>query len=1301
MSLLVFVAREGWAFVRYDMPDLTSRNISKIIQDSKGFIWIATDNGLNRFDGWSNQAYSYNRNDTTSLMNNQVEDLFNDSEGNLWVASGAGLQLYVSDTGRFRTVRFPNGIKAGVRSIIEKGPHELMVVTSGYGAFSIDTRTMSATPMHQLNDLIGTVYAHKLMLDALNRIWIAAAGGRLVVVDRNLNLIYDTMFPQKVIDMAGYAGNEVLVATSCAIYRWDGARRRFDMLETAPAWNITGFMTASSGDVYVHTLESGVFRLTTGAGGLIPEMCFASMKDEGIAVMAEDRGGDIWFGTRKGGVLMYSCAPDLFRYHDIPTPASVKIECMFELADRSGIAVALSDGRILSFDTDLCPKATHHTQARVTSAVRSSGGHLLMGYADGRIMEYDGQDAKLIGNSGDKEISALAEDASGRIYAAVTGGGFMYRDKSGDWQTVAEATPMATSAHLGNDWLNSIVADKQGKIWFAHHNGIDIFDPETATFVECNTINQLRAHIVYAILLTKDGSAWIGTNNGLYHIQPGKETMDFFGVAEGLSGNIVCGIEQANNGDIWCTTSNGLTRIRYADGKIITYLNGNGLEEHSYRKKLLLRNSNGKLYAGGYGGLTAFFPDAVSDDSPLYAPTLTRVYLDRDNESYPIIAYSDGDSDIAATVRLKHYQNTFSIEFSTFDYRNAGNVSFEYRIPSLEKEWRRTPLGDNRIVCNYMDPGNYILEVRALENGLASPIARIRIVILPPWYLTWWAKCLYALIFAGAVAGVWYVWSRYLRHRRNEEIAEEKFRFFYNFAHELRSPITLMTSPLTALIDNETDPRKADTYRMIQRNGYRVINLVNEMLDIRRIEKGQLKLEFTETGLEGYLRRIVDDFSYQAGSRGINLIFSAPDGDIEAYIDPGNFDKVIVNLLTNALKYTPDGGSVDVVLKKGTVAPDGVAGAVVEVRDTGTGIPAEQLGHIFERFYQGSRKNMGFGIGLNLSQMLMELHHGSISAANREDTAGSVFAVAVPLGRKHLSDDEIRVDTPMEAPRKYIVPEAIEAAADPLPAKGGTPAYKILVADDDDEIRHYLKAELEPTYRIVTASDGNEAYRLAQETDIDLIISDVMMPDADGFTLLKKTRNNADLAHIPVILLTSSDSFETRMSGWSKGADAYLTKPFRIEELRQLCASLISGRVRLRGRYSNGRKVEQAIEKVEVKGNDEVFLEKVMKATNENIGNSEFGVEELAETVGISRAHLHRRLKELLGLAPREFLKSIRLKQAAELLKKNNVNISQVGYMVGFSSPGQFSDAFKKYFGCTPTEFIGRESHEASSAKSA
>lgn len=1292
LQLIATLAVQSSAAIRYDIRNMTSSNVSGIIQDTDGFIWIATDNGLNRFDGWSNVTYAFDRNDTTSLRSNYVESLFNDAAGNLWVGTGAGLQKYIPGASGFSNVIFPDDIHPCVRSIIQTGPDRLMAVTSGYGVFSIDTKTMRASKHQDLDELLGSKYAHIIRQDGLNRIWIGGAGGKITAVDKNLRLLYSDRLPSRIADIESDRDNNIWAVTQSELYRWDGKQSRFIPFADAPKGQIKGLMRAADGTLMLYTLEDGVYEINTKENTLRELKEYSDIGPDGIIEMYQDSSGDIWCATLQKGLAMCSGIESLFSFHPIGATPSRKIECLFEDNASGMLTASLSDGTVMTFDSNLNRTKTASTSGSITAVHTGQDGLTLTGYADGRLTLSDARQTILIHRFDSGPIQAIARDAKGRYYVGVSGDGFHVSADLAQWKRINEATAMSTQRRLGNNWINRITPHSLGKIWIGHSNGIDIYDPDKNAFLESPVSSELRAHIVFALQEGSDGSMWIGTNYGLYHTNPQGNSPESYGIAEGMGGNVICGIAEAHNGDIWCTTNNGISRIRRSDGKIISYNSGTGLTDREFRKGILLRGSDEKIYAAGLTGLTSFHPDAVKDHKPISAPTLTGIQLNSRKDTDPTISYDSKDTGdgVSAYVRLRHFQNTFTLDFSNFDYRNPGSTGFEYRIPRMEKEWQTIPPGDNRVICNYMEPGKYILEVRALENGMASPVNKVLIEILPPWYQTIWARLAYVLLFIGAVAAVAFAIRRYRQQREKEEAAEEKFKLLYNFAHELRSPVTLITSPLPALISDEKDARKAETFRMMQRNGYRITNLVNQMLDIRRIEKGQLKLSYKETDLKEFLQTIADDFRMQSESRGISLGFSSPDGPVKAYVDPDNFDKVIVNLISNALKFTPDGGSIDIILRK-TTGADGKEQAAIEVKDTGTGIPQEDLARIFERFYQGSRKTRGFGIGLNLTKMLVDMHHGRILASNRADRQGACFEIMIPLGRKHLKDKDISDVQDSFATERHL--EAAESVSQPgeVAARSGGKTHRILIADDDDEIRDYLKRELGQTYRTVTAADGNEAYRIAQENDIDLIISDINMPNTDGFTLLKQIRGNADLAHIPVILLTTSEDFNTRMTGWEKGADAYLTKPFRIEELRQMCASLISGRIRLKGRFSHGEKVEEKIEKPEVKGNDELLLERIMKAVNENLGNSEFGVEELADTVGLSRVHLHRKMKTILGLAPRDFLKSVRLKQAAELLKKNNTNISQVGYTVGFSSPGQFSESFRKYFGCSPSEYIARE----------
>lgn len=1279
------------AAISYDIRNLTSSRVNDMVQDDKGFIWIGTDNGLNRFDGWSNTTFSRDPNDSTSLKNNNVSDILSDATGQLWIATGSGIQKYEPATSKFSEVVFPEGIKPSIRSMIETGPDRLMVVSSGYGVFDIDTRNMRALKLEPLDDFIGTKYAHIIMQDGLDRIWIGGADGVIAEVDKNLRPLNTDRLPDRVADIEHDADNNIWAVTKSSLFRWDRMLSRFIRIQGIPDLHIMGLMRMHDGTVLLFTLEDGVYSINPKDNTLHELEEFKNIKKDGIIEMYQDKRGDIWCATIQSGLALQTGMQSYFQFEPLHTNPDRRIESLYAYNAAGGVTAALSDGVLTMFDSELNAIGNRKLSGRVIASYLDSDGSVLIGFNDGRLIRYDGKDEALIHRFDSDHIRALAKDSKGNYYVGLSGKGLYFSADMVQWKSINDGTEMSTPQKLGNNWINTILPLSSGKIWIGHSNGVDIFDPETETFDEASFLTRFHSHLVYALLEARDGSIWIGTNYGLYHCFPKSGKIEAFGKNEGMRGNIICGIAESKNGDIWTSTNSGISRIRHSDGKVINYHSSVEPKEREFSKGLLLKDLEGKIFIAGLNGLTAFHPDSINDNQLLAAPILTGVQLNATKDRNPYITHSpDGKNGISSTITLRHNQNTFSLDLSNFDYRNPESTEFEYRIPKLQKEWQRNPPGDNRVVCNYLDPGKYILEVRAVENGLTSPTTSILIHILPPWYMTTWALIAYIVIFALTVAAVWYELRRYRRQRQKEEMAEEKFNMLYDFAHELRSPATLIISPLPSLIREEKNERKANIFRMMQRNGYRITDLVNKMLDSRRIEKGQLKLSFTETDLKEYLSPIIEDFRLQAESHGISISFSAPEAPVTAYIDPEYFDKVIVNLISNALKFTPNGGAIDISLKK---AKDngGHEEALLEVSDTGSGIPPKDLPRIFERFYQGGSKSNGFGIGLNLSKMLVDMHHGTIKAFNREGSSGARFEVAIPLGRQHLKDKEISDKVERKEPQRFVEVTPSITVTDEQENKRRSLKHLVLIADDDEEIRNYLQSELGKYYKTVTASDGEEAYAIALEKNIDLIISDIMMPNADGFSLLKQIRSNPDLTQIPLILLTTSEDFNTRMSGWEKGADAYLTKPFHIEELRQLCSSLISGRIRLKGRYTHGEDVERFIEKVEAKGNDELLLERITRAVNENIGNSEFGVEELADAVGLSRVHLHRKMKALLGLAPRDFLKSVRLKRAAELLKKNSNTISQVGYMVGFSSPGQFSDSFRKYFSCSPSEYIARE----------
>ena len=468
----------------------------------------------------------------------------------------------------------------------------------------------------------------------------------------------------------------------------------------------------------------------------------------------------------------------------------------------------------------------------------------------------------------------------------------------------------------------------------------------------------------------------------------------------------------------------------------------------------------------------------------------------------------------------------------------------------------------------------------------------------------------------------------------------------------------------------------------MSRSASRIENLVNQILDIRKIEKGQMKLGFIKTDVVILVKNIVDEFEYVAAERHITLSFEHDKESLFLWIDPHNFDKIIINLIANAFKFTPDNGIIKV-----TITSDEQEAKII-VEDSGIGLDEGKINKIFERFYQASNETAGYGIGLHLTKMLVDLHHGRLTAENRKEENGSRFIVIVPCGKEHLSEKEIinPIQTNALHERPVILRDNIVQVEKPN-SHSIKRKPRLLIVDDDEDILMYLQTNMSIEYKVLTAKDGIEAFNIAQTSGVDLIVSDVMMPRMDGFELLKRLKSNSRTSIIPIILLTTRAEYETRIKGWDIGAEAFISKPFKLEELLLLCENLINGRIKLKGRLSVDKDIQEKIQPLKMKSNDDIFMDKLTAVINENISNSDFKIEDLADNIGMSRVTLHRRIKNLTGISPVEFVRNIRLAQAAKLLRSCDTNISQVAYAVGFSNPGVFSTAFKNLYGYTPSDY--------------
>lgn len=887
-------------------------------------------------------------------------------------------------------------------------------------------------------------------------------------------------------------------------------------------------------------------------------------------------------------------------------------------------------------------------------------------YANGGIYEYDWkhQTYQLLLPASGLSLDGMLVDAAGNMFLTSQGNGlYVWNRKSGKMTQylMDDRRPHKT---ICNNWITDIRLDSRGRLWCATTNGVSCMDTKTGYFDIILSRPLLEGKTCYSTLELSDSKIAIATEMGLYLYDRKKQQTTPWPHSESISGLRIYSLKKDAKGNLWMSTAQGIWCYDSKAKSFFSFEKGNGLLTKEYLAGVVGSTSDGVICYGNSEGLTYFRPSQVKNyDEKTSAIYLSGVLLD--GKMAPFI----GDN-----LSVPSDFKSIVLSFSQLDYQSVGNIVFQYRING--GKWISNAAGDNSFNFTGLSYGHYRIEVRTYCNGKYSIYNKvIKLNVLAPWYLTVWAKLIYLSLVLGFMAAVIFIYL----HKKKRDLEEAKMQFLINATHDIRSPLTLIMEPLKKLKERlgnaEEYHEDIDT---MDRNAQRLLTLVNQILDKRRLDKHQMNLSCRETNLVEFSRGLVSLFTYNANLRGINIRLEMPETPVNAWIDRNKLDKAIANLLSNAFKYTPTGGEIIFRIEKQDKK------VLLYVIDSGKGLGKnDDAKTLFERFYQGKNSaDMhlgGSGIGLNLCRSIVRLHGGDVYAHNREDgKSGACFIIELPLGKEHLKNNQICLDN-VGTKKKQQRGAASRNS-------------KILLVDDDIEICRYLKSELSDWYRFVICNNGKEALKQLLSGDFDLVVSDVVMPEMDGITLLRNIKGNANISHVPVIMLTSKSEISDRLEGIKLGADAYLAKPFSLEELHLTIDNLIDNVRRLKGKFTGALKQDDKVEKVEVKGYDEELMERIMKVVNENLSDSDFNVEKMCDEVGVSRTQLHRKLKEMTGVPTSEFLRNIRLNEAARLIREHKINITQVSYMVGFANNSHFSTAFKKYFGMSPTEYAARYS---------
>ena len=764
----------------------------------------------------------------------------------------------------------------------------------------------------------------------------------------------------------------------------------------------------------------------------------------------------------------------------------------------------------------------------------------------------------------------------------------------------------------------------------------------------------------------------------------------------GLPDNGIASIEQDKKGRLWIGTDHGLCCMT-TDGKVIScYYANNGLQSNEFSDGASFVCKDGNvMYFGGTDGINWFNTEKTNNMSWKANVIITGIIIGNKERSTDIT----GDN-----FNLEYEDNSFSIHLSTLTYDDPNNITYLYSING--EEWTRMQPGTNEITFSHLSPGTYKFRVKAMYNNMPSQIKEFTMHIASPWYSSTIAYIIYIMLICVVIYFIYHYQKRQEQDRMQiqehihaEQMGEAKLKFFMNISHDIRTPMTLIVSPLLQLIKEDDDMHRRSVYETIKRNAERILHLINQMMDLRKIDKGMLTMHMQETDMVNFIDDVYSLFGDQAKIRDIDFTYTHDSEKLPIWIDRNNFDKVLVNIISNAFKFTPTGGKIDIILTHND------SEANIAIRDNGEKIPEENIKRIFERFYQENNSvndnNMGTGIGLDLARSLVELHYGDIQAHNIEDGDGCEFLVTLPLGNSHLkpeemfTDDEINKKTDLleldeeenesASDETKMSPDKIDILNEQL---SNRKRQTIVIAEDDDEIRQYLESELSNDFYVIACPNGKEALKVIMKEIPSLVISDIMMPIMDGNELCSKVKSNINTNHIPVIMLTAKSRDEDRLEGLEMGADTYIVKPFNLDILRRTIINLLHQRELLRNKFNGSESQENNLEKINVESPDNKLLNRIMSVINNNLSDPSLNVDMIAQEVGISRVHLHRKMKELTNQTPHDFIRNLRLKQAAHLLEQGYQNITEVMFACGFTNPASFSTMFKNLYGRSPREYM-------------
>lgn len=1266
---------------------LANNAVYSIAQDKKGRMWFGTIDGLHSYDGTRIRIW---RDGSVASLGSNIYTIIEDDRQQLWVGSDNGLSLLNLKTEQFSTfdrqTASGDRITTPVTRIVQASDRTIWIATMGQGVFRYAPSTGELSQYAALGK-INSDYIHDIIEDKSGTIWVASSDAGISKLDPMKESAFQPVAEEDI-------RNTVTVFEDAAQNIWVGSRndglylldkkknrlvQKLEPINSKRVFQVRSIVELSPGELLIAS-DEGLTRYNTRTEEkrIIRSSQYAenNLNDNYLQTLFIDREEGLWIGTYFGGVNYVVPTPETFlHYCQENTPIDGKILSVFAKADGDNLWLGTDDAGFFywnrtdntfkSYKPNNSPNSpTYHN----IHALMQDGDTLYIGMYMGGLDILDLKTGKLKNYKANRthqslytsSVYALYKDSRKRLWVGTPTGLNKYRPESDDFERIYEVHPADVSY---------IMEDRQGGLWVCSmNNGIYRLDPQQQQWKH---YTDLPTQKVITACEDKNGTLWFGTDGqGLLKYDSRQDLFVKLPLPENI--RVIHKII-ADKDELWMTTSHGLYCYQPENGNIRTYDKNDGLQENQFLPNSGIQLADGTIFIGGIHGFNEFHP-ANMTRNPV-KPTV--ILSDFQLFNLPVKVGVEGSPlstsiTYAEKLELKHQHSIFSLSVATLSYINPTKKQYRYKLDGLEDEWIETNTAPQVTYTN-LPPGHYIFRVNCSngdgiwhENAIELPIR-----VLPPW----WASAPFIILYVCLAIGILaYIHYRMVKKQKEEldtmtikkdkEVYESKMAFFTQMIHEIRTPLTLILAPLENVMRSTGSVRdELPQLMVIERNGKRLLNLVNQLMDLRKVESGGMDVNLVDTEVKGILASIYQNFYLSAELKQIKLILNMPPNDCYASIDTEAFTTVVTNLLSNALKFTASHIWIDLRTTEDRKLE-------LRVKDNGRGIAEEEQEKIFSAFYQVKENqpsdNIGTGVGLSLVKKLVGLMHGELKLES-EPGMGSTFII------------RFKQSEAPEAPKEAIaIPEA-------LAEEETTNKYHLLIVDDNQDLRDYLRELLSPTYKVSCAANGKEALERLEKLHPDLVISDVMMPVMNGMELCKRMKQNLQTSHIPIVLLSAKADTHAYVEGLETGADLYLAKPFSPDIIKAQLHSLLTNRERIKGSYKT--EPMSHLDTVAHSSLDKEFLKKIAKIVEEQMTDSDFTVDVLAQEVGISRTGLFTKIKAISGMTPNDLIRLIRLKKAAELLSHKDVQVSEACFQVGFSSPSYFTKCFQAQFGVSPTEF--------------